>query len=198
MRTSRTKSVKLKIVKGHKAKAKAKAKPKIQAKAMLKLKAKAKTTKTTKAANTTKAKTKLARPKSPKTKRARPPAPRPLFRVKAHGRSDDADAFIPDPGEGPARTRDDLAEVLAEDFIGAATSGNDVLEDDLERETSDELGGPFIVTSARVELADDIDGSNPVGAEVEALPRAVAGLVERPTDERDDEDLESPDDDHGR
>ncbi len=108
-------------------------------------------------------------------------------------RSDDGDAFIRDPGEGPARTRDDLAEVLAEDFIGAATSGNDVLEDDLERETSDELGGPFVETSARVELADDVDGSNPICAEVEALPRAVAGLVERATDDRGDEGDESSD-----
>jgi len=117
--------------------------------------------------------------------------------VKARRRSDDADAFIRDPGEGPARTSDDLAEVLAEDFIGAATSGNDVLEDDLEQETSDELGGPFLVTSARVELADDVDASNPVGAEPEALPRAVAGLVERPASDSDDEDVESPDE-HAR
>jgi hypothetical protein len=41
------------------------------------------------------------------------------------------------------------------------------------------------VTSERVELADDDDESNPVGAEVEAFPRAVGGGA-RATDERDD------------
>jgi hypothetical protein len=197
MRTSRTKTVKRKVVKAKAPKARAKApKAKATAKPKLRVKAKAKTkTKTTKAkTKTIKVKTKLktsARPtaakaKDAKTKPARPPAPRPPLLVKARKRSDDADAFFPDPGEGPARTRDDLAEVLAEDFIGAATSGNDVLEDDLERETSDELGGPFLVTSARVELADDIDESNPVGAEVEAFPRAVADGDAGPSDEPDD------------
>jgi hypothetical protein len=168
-----TKTAKLKILKA-KPKAKVKAKPKPKPKAKVKAKPK------------TKAKVKIARPKSAKANRARP-TPRPAILVKARKRSDDADAFIRDPGEGPAHTRDDLAEVLAEDFIGAATSGNDVLEDDLERETSDELGGPFVVTSARVELADDVDESNPIGADVEAFPRAVGGGDARPSDERDDD-----------
>ncbi len=178
MPTSRTKAAKLKLVK---AKAKPRAKPKAKPRAKPKAKPKTKTTKM-------KARAKPAHPKSAKTKR---PPPRPAIRVTPRARSDDGNAFIRDPGEGPARTRDDLAEVLAEDFIGAATSGNDVLEDDLERETPDELGGPFVVTSARVELADDVDESNPVGAEAEPLPRAVAGLVARPVEgdeeERDDE-----------
>ncbi|HTA17648.1 MAG TPA: hypothetical protein VK989_00060 [Polyangia bacterium] len=175
MRTSPTKTAKLKIVKakakkpnkGNKAKATAKTKTK------------------------TKAQMKPPRRTSAPAKRSRPEAQLTSIRVKARERSDDGNAFIRDPGEGPARTRDDLAEVLAEDFIGAATSGNDVLEDDLERETSDELGGPFVETRASIELADDVDESNPVDAEAEALPRAVAGLVERSVeDELDDEDDE--------
>ncbi|HSZ81688.1 MAG TPA: hypothetical protein VLA14_05375 [Polyangia bacterium] len=188
MRTSRKKTAKLKVVraKSPRAKLKAKATAKAKPKATAQAKPKA----------TAKPKMKAARPTTAKAKRARPRPLRPAVLVKARKRSDDADAFIPDPGEGPARTRDDLAEVLAEDFIGAATSGNDVLEDDLERETSDELGGPFVVTSARLELADDVDASNPIGAEVEAFPRAVAGVVAHPTDERDD-DVE-PSDEHVR
>jgi len=47
-----------------------------------------------------------------------------------------------------------------------------------------------------LELADDVDASNPIGAEVEAFPRAVAGVVAHPTDERDD-DVE-PSDEHVR
>jgi len=38
-------------------------------------------------------------------------------------RSDDADAFIPDPEDGPAIAGDDLAEALAEEFVEGATSG---------------------------------------------------------------------------
>jgi hypothetical protein len=184
MGTSRTKTLKRKVVKAKVNKTKAK--PKAGAKPRAKTKAKAARPKVTKA--------KVAKVKAAKAKPARPPA-RPPTLAKPRGRSDDADAFIHDPGEGPAHTRDDLAEVLAEDFIGAATSGNDVLEDDLERETSDELGGPFVVTSARVELADDVDGSNPLGAAVEAFPRAVAGIVARPSEDDDDldDDLESTD-----
>jgi hypothetical protein len=183
MRTSRTKTAKRKVVKTKAPKAKVKAKVKANPKAKMK----------TKAARPKAAKAKVAKAKVAKAKPVMPSTTRPPTLVRFRKRSDDADAFIPDPGEGPARTRDDLAEVLAEDFIGAATSGNDVLEDDLESETSDELGGPFVVTSARVELADDVDESNPIDAEVEAFPRAVAGVVARPSVERDDDDLESTD-----
>ena len=116
-------------------------------------------------------------------------------------RSDDADAFIPDPHEGPAHSNDDLAEVLAEDFLESATRGNDVFEDELGRPLSDEVGGPFVVTDADEELADDVDASNPVDAEPAGRPRAVAGLVQRPRAEElsddtdDDDDEESEDDD---
>jgi hypothetical protein len=108
--------------------------------------------------------------------------------VRAAGRSDDADAFIRDPGEGPAHTRDELAEALAEDFVESATSGNDVLEDDLDRTLPEEIGGPFVVTRAREELADDVDASNPADAMREPLPRAVGGLVQPPLDDDGDED----------
>ena len=117
-------------------------------------------------------------------------------------RSDDADAFIPDPSDGPAHSNDDLAEVLAEDFLESATRGNDVFEDERARPLSDEIGGPFVVTDADEELADDVDASNPVDAEPSGRPRAVAGLVQRPraeelsddTDDDDDEESEDEDD----
>src|SRR5262249_6266671 len=46
-----------------------------------------------------------------------------------HRRSDDGTAFMPDPEDGPARIRDDLAENLAEDYVQAATQGMEVEED---------------------------------------------------------------------
>jgi hypothetical protein len=116
---------------------------------------------------------------------------------RAH-RSDDADAFLPDPSDdGPARSNDDLAEVLAEDFLESATRGNDVYEDDLERELPDEVGGPFIVTESDEELADDIDESNPLDAEPAPRPRAVGRILQRPKDEKlsDEEEPEDEDED---
>src|SRR5689334_3000327 len=57
-------------------------------------------------------------------------------------RHDDADAFLPDPEDGPMRTPDDLAEMVAEEFVTAATSGEDVSEDTRDAMTLEELGGP--------------------------------------------------------
>jgi hypothetical protein len=133
------------------------------------------------------------------------PEPEPEEPHRA-GRSDDADAFLPDPSDdGPAHSSDDLAEVLAEDFLESATRGNDVYEDELERPLPDEVGGPFVVTDANEEMADDIDESNPADAEPAARPRAVAGLVQRPRaealaeeeqeDEEDDEDEDEDEED---
>jgi hypothetical protein len=118
-------------------------------------------------------------------------------------RPDDGDAFMPDPGEGPARSTDDLAEVLAEDFLESATRGNEVFEDEIERPLSDEVGGPFVVTDEGEELVDDVDESNPVDAEPAPRPTAVAGLVQRPRaeelaeDEEEDEQEDEEEDEEG-
>ena len=90
-------------------------------------------------------------------------------------RSDDADAFLPDPDGGPARVSDDFAELVAEDFVTAATSGEEQGETERNRVVPEELGGPFISTSAEEELADDVDGTNPEGSDVEPFPKAVGG-----------------------
>jgi hypothetical protein len=160
-----------------------------------------------------KPKSKSASPKAPvgraahaKTHRrgpsAAPPAAEPEEPHRAR-RSDDADAFLPDPSDdGPAHSNDDLAEVLAEDFLESATRGNDVYEDELDRPLPDEVGGPFVVTNEDEEMADDVDESNPLDAEPAGRPRAVAGLVQRPRaeeasdeDEGEDEDEEDEEDD---
>jgi hypothetical protein len=134
-------------------------------------------------------------PATPKPPRKRGPR-RPAAPPATPERTDSADAFIPDPDGGPARTSDDLAELLGEDFVQAATRGNDVLEDDLDQPLSDEIGGPFVMTKPREEFAEGTDESNPADAEPEALPKPVAGLVQRPRaealdalgDEDEDED----------
>jgi hypothetical protein len=89
-------------------------------------------------------------------------------------RRDDGTAFLPDPQQGArARSNDDLAEVLGEEYIASATAGEDVNEDVRDEIVPEELGGPFLEAPAQTELVDDIDASNPEGAEAEPFPTAV-------------------------
>jgi hypothetical protein len=99
------------------------------------------------------------------------------------GRQDRADAFIPDPEDGPAHVNDDLAETLAEQYIAAATSGEDTSDEVMDQVVSEEIGGPFVETSAEDEYGTEPDESNPVDALAEPLPRAVHGLARRPDEE---------------
>jgi hypothetical protein len=103
-----------------------------------------------------------------------------------HPRSDDANAFIPDPEGGPAHTNDDLAESLAEGFVLGATQ-SDEDEVTLDGVVPEEIGGPFVETSGEVEFADGSDGSNPEDASREPIPRPMAGLVQPPKVEEDEE-----------
>jgi hypothetical protein len=83
-------------------------------------------------------------------------------------------AFLPDPGNGPARAPEDLAEELAEEFVESATSGGDPEEALQDPITPDEVGGPFVPSSAREEFAKGTDPSNPKDAEPEPLPTALS------------------------
>jgi hypothetical protein len=96
-----------------------------------------------------------------------------LQRARLHpGRGDDGEAFLPDPAGGPARSRDDLAQEVAEGFLASATSGEETGEDMANVEVPEEEGGPFIETSARDEFGFDPDPSNPEDAEAEPFPLA--------------------------
>jgi len=90
-------------------------------------------------------------------------------------RSDDGNAFLPDPDGGPMYTPDDLAELLAEDFILSATMNVDADADEHEEVVDEELGGPFVETSGREEFAAGTDDSNPADATAEPLPRVMGG-----------------------
>lgn len=116
--------------------------------------------------------------RSAPSRRRRPPRQR--REVVAHQRSDDANAFFPDPEEGPARAPDTLAEQIAEDYLRAATTGEDQSEDLMDAPVPEEIGGPFIETDAADELAATTDSTNPSDGGREPLPRAVAGLVTNP------------------
>ena len=85
-------------------------------------------------------------------------------------RTDDGNAFFPDPGDGPAVIGDDLAQELAEEYLMAATSGEDFALDERDQNVSEEDGGPFQPSSAAAEYAYDVDGSNPTGSTREGQP----------------------------
>ena len=113
----------------------------------------------------------------------------PMPTPHRHQRSDDGNAFIPDPEDGPAHTRDVLAESLAEDYLQGATSGGEPMaEEQNDMVTPEELGGPFVETSAREEFADGTDESNPIDAERAALPLTGSGIVAGPREDLDEVD----------
>ncbi len=111
------------------------------------------------------------------------------------GRSDDADAFIRDPDSGrPARTRDDLAVTLGQEFVTSATTGEDVADEDLEQEVPEEVGGPFLESDASREYDPNPDESNPVGATREAMPTAMGSGPPTQTDLEEAEENPEPED----
>lgn len=106
------------------------------------------------------------------------------FDPRAQRRSDDAQAFLPDPDErGWGPVSDDLAETLGEGFVAAATTGENVEDEVLDQVVPEEIGGPFIETRDTQEFALGSDDMNPEEAEREPLPRAVSGLVSAPVSE---------------
>jgi hypothetical protein len=98
-------------------------------------------------------------------------------------RTDDGEAFMPDPEDGPAMIGDDLAETLAEEFVRSALTGNNTGDEAMDDFVAEEIGGPFVETSASEEFGDGPDGNNPEGTTREPMPRAVSGLAQEPPDE---------------
>ncbi len=63
------------------------------------------------------------------------------------------------------------------------TRGDGGDDEAIDAVVSEEIGGPFVLTSAADEFAHDTDAANPPDAEREALPRPGAGLVQAPDEE---------------
>src|SRR5260370_40129579 len=89
---------------------------------------------------------------------------------QAHGRSVPGDGFLVGPGGAPATVCDGLAEELAEGFSASATSAEDQGEDRHEQVVEEEVGGPFVPSTAGREFAEEADASNPPGSRREAFP----------------------------
>jgi hypothetical protein len=78
---------------------------------------------------------------------------------------DDDRAFLRGPKSG-----DDLAENLGEEFVAVATTGEDETQDRFDEEVPEDVGGPFVETTAGTEFAEGTDPSNPPGAKREPFP----------------------------
>ncbi|MEY4547952.1 MAG: hypothetical protein RL685_4147 [Pseudomonadota bacterium] len=81
---------------------------------------------------------------------------------------DQSEAFAFLKGSRPVDT---LARELGEQFVQSATSGEESEEQRRDELTTEELGGPFVVTSAEEEFAAGTDESNIAEASREPLPR---------------------------
>jgi hypothetical protein len=87
------------------------------------------------------------------------------LRRKSGKAPDDGVAFL-----GGPHAKDDLAESLGEQFVETATTGEDEGEEFLAQEVPEEVGGPFVPSTAGLEFADGPDPSNPPGAKREPFP----------------------------
>lgn len=94
-------------------------------------------------------------------------------RAHAH-RSDDADAFLPDPNRTNQTQHGSLTatdgESFAEEFIASATAGEQVEMEAGDEVVEEEWGGPFLEVDAE---AGDIDEAIPEPPGIHKLPRGL-------------------------
>jgi hypothetical protein len=99
--------------------------------------------------------------------RPKPRDAQPTPRKRGGERSDDANAFVPDPLEAnrPGIPEAD-AESFAEEFITSATAAEPVEEDARDEVVDEEQGGPFLIETVEeetIDAADIGDGDAPPG-----------------------------------
>jgi hypothetical protein len=94
-----------------------------------------------------------------------------LLRLSRETDQRDVDvAFVAEP-----RSRDALAEQFGEETVSAMTSGESSREEDRDEDSIEELGGPFVETSASEEFAEGTDDTNIPGATREPFPKTSGG-----------------------
>jgi hypothetical protein len=96
---------------------------------------------------------------------------RELLAKAREGRNSDGDAEATHAFISGSASAEELSEELGEAYLESATSGDQSEADRHERVTPDEVGGPFVPSSARREFADGTDESNIAEATREPLPR---------------------------
>jgi hypothetical protein len=87
-----------------------------------------------------------------------------------------------------AKSSDPLAAALGEEFVEAATTGEDAGQEVFNQGIPEEEGGPFVVTRGRDEFAHGSDRSNPKDATREPFPRVSGDQERNQADEDGDHD----------
>jgi hypothetical protein len=103
----------------------------------------------------------------------------------ANVRPDDGNAFLRDPFErGWCRhvhPADAFADELAREFVSSATSAEEAATDARAELTTEEFGGPFVVTSAQTEFGATVNERNPPIGDRAGVP--TSAMVTRDSDE---------------
>lgn len=94
-----------------------------------------------------------------------------MVRPKSHTRRDDAEAFLPDPDDGPVVAFDE-AESFAEEFIASVTGAGFVLEDARNEETDEEVES--VRSGAWLDQPDSPDVPDDEPTAADAGPASVA------------------------
>jgi len=81
--------------------------------------------------------------------------------IRPDRRRDGAIAFVAEPIEPPVRAHDDLAEGLAEDYLTGATTAEHTSAETDDTNAPEDLGGPFVETTAGAAPIDELDESDP-------------------------------------
>lgn len=93
-----------------------------------------------------------------------------------HLRSDDGHAFLADPfgrvHGHRAHSRNDFADMLAQEFLASATSNEDIV-DTRDHVMFEEVGGPFSLSSPQIEFGSTVNEASPPEGDRESVPVAV-------------------------
>jgi hypothetical protein len=105
----------------------------------------------------------------------------PAVQERALQRGDNQRAFVRPSG----KSDDTLAEEMGRDYLLAAETNEERLEELSDEVFDEESGGPFVETSGRVEFASGVDASNPEETEREPFPTAMGAIdVRKPLSQR--------------
>jgi hypothetical protein len=119
------------------------------------------------------AKTMLGRPMPVVAARRDPTGhmnPKAAASLRAQSHAHDSVKPSADPAFLTGASSEPLAEQLGANFIRSALTGEETTEDARDGTTTEELGGPFLETSAATEIAFGVDKSNPMDATREPFP----------------------------
>jgi hypothetical protein len=105
-----------------------------------------------------------------KNQKSKKPAAKVLRSKQTSARLSRGSALTDSPEYIPEAMEDSLARELGEATVASATTGDQADEAIRDEDVPEEVGGPFVTTTAREEFALGPDASNPIDAEPAPFP----------------------------